>query len=346
MEIFLMLTDIFADRYANATVAYTSFQSVTRFMVQASRMITEQIFPLYDGDGEDSENSKILKQIHYDLSLELGLEQLTAPSDYSGRLSIRNQTANFFRPNFREEEDFDAFLKERLSFIELAFRTFEGTTRTRNAKLLESHTSLTGNKELMRLGETMGIPVLQEGYAVSLIKMNSQKLQQNLDELRERIRKAGLPLTYSNGFLQFDDDQLVSDTVKTPFWQLVTDPKWKSVEHDMLVAVDLRDTFRPGAAASAAKALESTIKIISGEKGWNTGNEKGAGNYIDHLKSHKNGRFIEVWEGEMIQKFFSDVRNKLQHGTGSEPVIVLTRQQDDWAIETCMSWIKSLINRL
>lgn len=340
-----MLTDIFADRYANATVVYTSYQSVTRFMVQASRMINEQIFPLHDGDGDDSESSKILKKIHYDLSLELGLDQLTAPSDYSGLLSIRSRTANFFKPNFRDEEDFDTFLKERLSFIELAFRHYEKTTEAWNAKLMESHLSLSKNEKLMQFGETMGIPVLQKGHAISQIEMNSDKLQQNLVELRERIRKAGLPLTDSNGFLQFDDDQLVSDTIKTPFWQLVTDPKFTSVEHDMLVAIDLRDTGRPGAAASAAKALESTIKIISHENGWDRGTERGAAQFIDNLVSEKNGRFIEVWEANVLTNFFREVRNNLQHGVGAEPVIILSKHQDDWAIETCMSWIKSLVNR-
>jgi hypothetical protein len=44
---------------------------------------------------------------------------------------------------------------------------------------------------------------------------------------------------------------------------------------------------------------ESTIKIISDEKGWTHGGEKGAHNYIDNLGSKKAGPFIESWETQL-----------------------------------------------
>ena len=47
--------------------------------------------------------------------------------------------------------------------------------------------------------------------------------------------------------------------------------------------------------------MESAIKIISDEKGWTTGNEKGAANYIDHLASANHGRFIEAWESDALK---------------------------------------------
>ncbi len=68
-----------------------------------------------------------------------------------------------------------------------------------------------------------------------------------------------------------------------PFWKLVADPIWKNVDTDMKEAIDRRDGGERDPAWYAARALESTIKIISGEKGWSHGREKGAHNYIDNL---------------------------------------------------------------
>ena len=106
-----------------------------------------------------------------------------------------------------------------------------------------------------------------------------------------------------------------------------------------------RDSGGRDPAFYAAKALESAIKIISNDRGWTHGGEKGAHNFIDNLASSKNG-FIEPWEGETLKAFFTKVRNPLGHGPGGEPMPALTPQQTDWAIETCMSWVKSLIKRL
>lgn len=47
----------------------------------------------------------------------------------------------------------------------------------------------------------------------------------------------------------------------------------------------------------------------------------------------------------MLKTFFSEVRNKLGHGPGAAPMLELSEQQNSWAIQSCMSWIKSLIAR-
>lgn len=91
--------------------------------------------------------------------------------------------------------------------------------------------------------------------------------------------------------------------------------------------------------------LESAIKIISDEKGWTHGGEKGAQNYIDNLGS-KKGSYISEWERESLKSFFAAVRNPFGHGPGSDEMPKLTGQQTDWAIEPCMSWIKSLVKRM
>lgn len=63
--------------------------------------------------------------------------------------------------------------------------------------------------------------------------------------------------------------------VETPFWSTVSDKTWMNVDTDMKEALDLRDSDGPDPAFYAARALESTVKIISDRKGWTTGKEKG-----------------------------------------------------------------------
>ena len=96
----------------------------------------------------------------------------------------------------------------------------------------------------------------------------------------------------------------------------------------------------------AGKALESTIKIICADKGWTTGAEKGASDFLNHLESNANRRFIEPWERQVVQAFFSGVRNDFGHGPGPAPMPILTDPQTGSAIELSMSCIKSLITRL
>ena len=52
------------------------------------------------------------------------------------------------------------------------------------------------------------------------------------------------------------------------------------------------------------------------------------------------------WEALSLKDFFTRVRNPLGHGPGDAPMLVLTPQQTNWAIEFCMSWIKSLVQRM
>jgi hypothetical protein len=60
----------------------------------------------------------------------------------------------------------------------------------------------------------------------------------------------------------------------------------------------------------------------------------------------KRENLIEDWEADALKAFFSKVRNPLSHGPGTAPMVSLNRQQTDWAIESCMTWAKSLIRRI
>ena len=146
--------------------------------------------------------------------------------------------------------------------------------------------------------------------------------------------------------LQSVDDELTQTHITEPFWQITSDPRWANVDEDMKEAVDKFDNNGRDPALYAAKALESTIKIISNERGWTRGNERGAADYINNLVSQNNGRFIDVWEGDGLKAIFSHVRNPHGHGPGSAPQPALSPSQTAWVIESCMSWIKSLIRRM
>jgi hypothetical protein len=168
----------------------------------------------------------------------------------------------------------------------------------------------------------------------------------SVDEINERFQRAGPQLNYHNGFIQVATDKLVEDQIERAFWEVVADPVWKNVDIDMKEALDRRDRNDRDPAFYAARALESTIKIISDQKGWTHGGEKGAHSYIDNLGSKKNGSFIQDWEREALKSFFTAVRNPFGHGPGSAEMPQLTLEQTNWAIETCMSWIKGLVQRM
>jgi hypothetical protein len=114
----------------------------------------------------------------------------------------------------------------------------------------------------------------------------------------------------------------------------------------MKEALDRRDANDRDPVFYAARALESAIKIVSDQKGWTRGSEKGAHNYIDNLGSAKNGAFIAPWEREALKTFFTEIRNPFGHGPGSAEMPQLSPEQTSWAIESCMSWIKSLVGRM
>ncbi|MCK1628294.1 hypothetical protein IVA98_35395 [Bradyrhizobium sp. 160] len=205
----------------------------------------------------------------------------------------------------------DTFLKMRLSLVELLFRLAEERAR--------------------QLGRAAPDAIPMVARAV--------------DELNSRFRQARMAMHYHNGILQFARDELTETRIAEPCWALLRDAKWANVDRELKEAIEHADGQRQDAAFHAAKALESTIKIISDDKGWSTGRERGAANYIDNLVSQQNGRFIAPWEGDLLRAYFIHVRNPHGHGAGSRPPPALTPDQTDWAIETAMAWIKNLVRR-
>ena len=59
----------------------------------------------------------------------------------------------------------------------------------------------------------------------------------NVHELNERLKQAGMPLHYHNGYLQITQDERLQEQVEEPFWLLVKDAQWKNVSIDMALSL-------------------------------------------------------------------------------------------------------------
>lgn len=346
-----MLTDIFAFRYAQPRMWETFHEEPRRLLVQGYQLLND-ICPYYVDGNEQKAGVEFWTCIHDLLARELGLSELSpriwgfyTPQKHwmSGKNTTAKICETWMLTPFDGTIPADRFIKERLSLVELGFRQHENFVAELNAGLAEKlraariqdHTFPSGGRGLRLPGKRA------DGIQASNDKLNAT-FQAAVNELNARFRQANCHLHYHNGFIQISEDQTVAQEIETPFWKLVAEPKWYNVDHDMKEAIDLRDTGGRDPAFYAARALESTIKIISGEKQLTTGKEKGAHNYIDNLMG---ARLIEVWEMEALKQFFTKVRNPFGHGPGAAPMPSLTEHQTNWAIENSMIWIKSLIRR-
>jgi hypothetical protein len=331
---------------------------VRRLLNQAIAL-AKDVIPYYNSDGKENEaNKDKWKNLHDRLARELGLSELSqryysyTPASTSGRSW---PVSGFFSWDHVCEQfvvamptaatgNIDGFIKERISFIELVMRLREEEVTQLNSRLPQ--TLLEAQLQDIQPRRGARIP----GSAVDGAKAWNANLNatfsRQVEELNERFRRAGAPLSYHNGFIQVAIDQVIENQVAKPFWNIVADPLWCNVDIDMKEALDRRDSNDKDPALFAAKALESAIKIVSDAKGWTRGTETGAAAYIDNLVSKNNGSFLAPWEGEMLKDYFRKVRNSLGHGPGSEPMPTLSPPQTDWAIETAMSWVRSLVRRM
>lgn len=352
-----MLTDIFADRYSSRTLWESVGESESRLLVQGIRIVSEQLIPYWHEGKEDPAAKTKWTTIHSKLSMELGLTEL-APRYYSYQTTWNGQPhtssgfwtmdkvcSDFVLAKFQPPKSADRFMKERISFIEIAFREEESVIR---ARLLDLDRQI----EAARIAPPnplkggLRVPGNRVDGLSAWQKTIHNGFQACVEELNERFRQARAPLNYHNGFIQISDDQVIEEQIESPFWGILENPLWKNVDIDMKEAIDRRDGGDRDPAFYAARALESTIKIISDVKGWTHGGEKGAHNFIDNLGSKKSGPFIEEWEKQALKDFFTAVRNPFGHGPGSKEMPELSPQQTNWAIESCMSWVKTLSQRI
>ncbi|MCI5137396.1 MAG: hypothetical protein D3922_03035 [Candidatus Electrothrix sp. AR1] len=313
-----MLSDVFYTRYPQQHYRADGVsQPIQAFFTQVGHVIFEDLCEELDLPRD------IFTRAHRKLAREIGLGGLgpgKTDDEICGRLLFERYDLWDNRHGST-----DHFIKVRISIIKLIFRELEKHVATLNQT---SKSQFFNNRK--------GVPV--EQYRESLSRATN--------EMNSRFSLAGFPLNYHNGYIQFKDEDIATQAVEDGFWDLLKEQKWKNVDNDIKESIDLRDNNKKDSSFYAFKALESTIKIISNEKGFSTGKERGAANYIDNLVSKKNGRFLEVWEGNILKILFSNIRNPHGHGAGSDPVPQLESYQIDHSIEMVMSWIKSLLKRI
>lgn len=355
-----MLTDAFFRRYEDVALFPAYTEAVRRFLGQSAQIIGDELFPRektrYKVEANDP-GVKAQDTAHKKLARELGLDWLINPRfthrwkapngtdlSQSYARTIDNQTRLYLTLAMPETSSPDLFIKFRISFIELCFQEKAGQLNARRA-LLEH--SLRNSPEAIKLYDAlqMGGPSWQ-----SKEKSDIEKQRVVFDaathELNERFRQAKIPLVYRSDLIQVSDDALLEAQVERPFWSIVTQPQWSNVDTLVKEAIDKRDRGERDAVTPAMQALESVIKIISGSKGWDTGNERGAANYINNLVVERDGqRFIEVWEKDALMDLFGKIRNAFGHGPGSDPLPKLRPEQTNWVIDNAMTWIKSLVRR-
>jgi AbiJ N-terminal domain 4 len=315
-----MITDIFAKRYEDLRFDRDWAEKIiSPTVVQASYIFFNDVQPKLKFPDE------FFRHVNQLLLRELGLQSLDESSyqrvDHTEAKTCHLFLSQPFQPFSSWHREPDYFCKTRLSMLEILFR--------------EAEVLMSKNYLPTPLPRTV-----MDGRKVKTV------MTEAINELKARLRENRTGFDYTNGLLHRASDQLTTERIAEPFWEIVTDPKWKVVEEEMKEAFDRLDHGQHDAFTHAIKALESTIKIISDDNKWSTGNEKGAANYIDNLVSARSGRFIEVWEADALKAIFSNLRNPHSHGGGSNPPPRLSDSQQTWAIESCMTWIKSLVRRL
>ncbi|WP_454834610.1 AbiJ-NTD4 domain-containing protein [Pseudomonas lini] len=353
-----MLTDIFAHRYLDHPI-WVEYTDIEQRLLNQVFGVVKEALPYYNSEGKEIEaNKPKWKSLHDQIARELGLDELSKryysftqknglgqERPVQGSWSWDYVCEQFVKAQYPiGHPDADRFVKERLSFIELAMRMRGAEIEQLNIRQPQTLAEAALRDRMPSHGAR--IP----GSSVDGVKAWHQTQNATYDaqvsELNERFRRARAPLTYHNGFIQVSMDEVIEQNIAKPFWDLVAAPLWKNVDIDIKEAIDRRDSNDKDPALFAAKALESAIKIVSDTKGWTRGTESGASNYIDNLVSKANGNYLAVWEGDMLRDYFRKVRNSLGHGPGSEPMPVLSTPQTDWAIETAMSWVRTLVRRM
>jgi len=263
-----MLTDIFAYRYLNRPIWSECTELERRLLNQAFGIVKDAL-PYYDSNGKENESNKIKwKALHDRLARELGVNDLSqryysyTQKNYlgqevpiSGWFSWDHVCGQFVNATFNGQVDPDRFIKERLSFVELAMRFRGDEIAQANAELPKK----LADAALRDAGPRRGLQL--PGSAVDGVKAWNTTLNSGFEahvtELNERFRRAKAPLTYHNGFIQLALDETIEQNIAKPFWTIVADPLWKNVDIDMKEALDRRDSNDKDPTIFAAKALEA-----------------------------------------------------------------------------------------
>jgi AbiJ-like protein len=207
-----MLTDIFAYRYLEQPIwsAYTEIEQ--RLLNQAFGIVKDAL-PYWSDSKEDEKQKAKWKQLHDQLARELGVEELSQryysytqknalghEFPMSGWFSWDHVCGQFVNAKYAAHIEADRFIKERISFIELALRLRGEEIATVNANLRAAIQQAAFRDATTR--SSSRVP----GSAVDGVKAWNATLNSvfhnQVSELNERFRRARAPLTYHNGFIQ------------------------------------------------------------------------------------------------------------------------------------------------
>lgn len=215
-----MLTDILAHRYLDHPIwsGYTELEQ--RLLNQAFGIVKEAL-PYYNSEGKVIEARKATwKALHDRTARELGVKEL-AQRYYSynqksplgqdwpvqGWFGWDYACEQFVTAKFPSGQDADRFLKERLSFVELAMRFRHEEVAHLNASL--PHALM----EAALRDRTPARGIRLPGSAVDGAKAWNATINATFNaqvtELNERFRRARAPLTYHNGFIQVSMDEKI-----------------------------------------------------------------------------------------------------------------------------------------
>ncbi len=350
----MAITDVFFRRYTGLKLIHHVDERTRTFLFQAVKLVTRDLWIDSAAGIRFEERTRALEQAYTALATEIGKDELVPHYEtvrgvpgksvhHRGWLTI---VTAWMDQQPATHQDANLWLLRRISLIELILKEFERQKAQYDAdypgklSLAELEDQVAQQNRVLFLHDQKA-PALR----VDKIWLDG-RLHHVSEELDSRFAIAGFKLSFHNGLIQEVDDALVAKVVAKPFWNLVADQKWINVDTHIKQALDERDKSVADAHYPALQALESVIKILSDEKGWSTGNERGAAGYIQNLVKERSGvRFIATWEADMLINLFSKVRNPHGHGPGSRPLDRLTIQQTEWAIDTAMVWIKSLVGR-
>jgi len=142
-----MLTDIFAERYSGRVLWEQHTEAESKLLTQCFRIVAQQLIP-YWIDGKESATAKAKwTSLHDRLSMELGVDELAPkhysyqmtwmgkPYTHSGFWTLDKVCKYFVCDKFTGTVSPDRFMKERISFAELAFRLREDELAVLNLEL-------------------------------------------------------------------------------------------------------------------------------------------------------------------------------------------------------------------
>src|ERR1035437_199016 len=200
-----MLTDIFADRYSSRKLWVQYGEAEFKLLTQCFRIVAEQLIP-YWSDGKEIPAAKAKwSSLHDKLSMELGVDELSPkyysyqttwngqPYMQSGFLTLDKVCKDFVCAKYNGVVLPDRFMKERISFIELAFRACEEDLTAVNLELSKK----------IEAAKLADLTVKPRGFRIpgsraETVKAFNDSLNQSfrasVDELNERFRRADTPL--------------------------------------------------------------------------------------------------------------------------------------------------------